>query len=40
VYETLFHEMYLERDRGLVIADVVDWLTRRFGASRATSGRA
>jgi alpha-beta hydrolase superfamily lysophospholipase len=30
VYENFFHEMYLERDRDVVIADVVDWLSRRF----------
>jgi alpha-beta hydrolase superfamily lysophospholipase len=32
VYEKVFHEMYLEPDRDLVIADVVDWLSRRFAA--------
>jgi alpha-beta hydrolase superfamily lysophospholipase len=32
VYEKLFHEMYLEADRDVVIADVVDWLSRRFAA--------
>jgi lysophospholipase len=30
VYEKLFHELYLETDRDVVIADVVDWLGRRF----------
>jgi alpha-beta hydrolase superfamily lysophospholipase len=30
VYEKLFHELYLEVDRDVVIADVVDWLSRRF----------
>ena len=30
VYEKLFHELYLEADRDVVIADVVDWLSRRF----------
>ena len=30
VYEKLFHELYLETDRDVVIADVVDWLSRRF----------
>ena len=30
VYEKLFHEMYLEADRDVLIADVVDWLSRRF----------
>src|SRR4029079_16823928 len=32
VYEKLFHELYLEADRDVVIADVVDWLSRRFPA--------
>ena len=32
VYEKLFHELYLETDRDVVIADVVDWLGRRFDA--------
>jgi alpha-beta hydrolase superfamily lysophospholipase len=32
VYERLFHEMYLEVDRDLVIADVVAFLSRRFPA--------
>jgi alpha-beta hydrolase superfamily lysophospholipase len=32
VYEKLFHELYLETDRDVVIADVVDWLSRRFAA--------
>jgi alpha-beta hydrolase superfamily lysophospholipase len=30
VYEKLFHEMYLEPDRDVVITDVVEWLSRRF----------
>ena len=30
VYERLFHELYLETERDVVIADVVDWLSRRF----------
>jgi len=30
VYEKSFHEMYLEPDRDVVIADIVDWLIRRF----------
>jgi alpha-beta hydrolase superfamily lysophospholipase len=33
VYEKLFHEVYLERDRDAVIADVIDWLSRRFAAA-------
>jgi alpha-beta hydrolase superfamily lysophospholipase len=33
VYEKLFHELYLEADRDVVIADVVDWLSRRFAAA-------
>ena len=41
VYEKLFHEMYLEPDRDVVITDVVDWLSRRFAAAaRAPAGRA
>jgi len=35
VYEKLFHELYLETDRDVVIADVVDWLSRRFVRSDA-----
>jgi alpha-beta hydrolase superfamily lysophospholipase len=35
VYENLFHELYLEADRDIVIADVVDWLSRRFLAVRS-----
>jgi alpha-beta hydrolase superfamily lysophospholipase len=35
VYEKLFHEMYLEPDRDVVIADFVDWLGRRFAANSA-----
>ena len=39
VYEKLFHELYLEPDRDVVIADVVDWLSRRFaGGARGASG--
>jgi alpha-beta hydrolase superfamily lysophospholipase len=36
VYDKLFHELYLEVDRDVVIADVVRWLSRRFatGCSR------
>jgi alpha-beta hydrolase superfamily lysophospholipase len=30
VYEALFHELYLEPERDVVIADVVAWLGRRF----------
>jgi len=33
VYEQLFHELYLEPERDLVIADVVAWLVRRFGGT-------
>jgi len=36
VYEKFFHEMYLEPARDVVIADVVDWLSRRFAAGPAT----
>ncbi|MDB4983548.1 MAG: hydrolase [Myxococcales bacterium] len=36
VYEDLFHELYLEPERDVVIADVVAWLTGRF---RGTSER-
>jgi alpha-beta hydrolase superfamily lysophospholipase len=36
VYEPLFHELYLEPERDLVIADVVAWLAGRF---RGTSER-
>jgi alpha-beta hydrolase superfamily lysophospholipase len=39
VYEKLFHEMYLEPDRDVVIADVVGWLSRRFEAGPATLAR-
>jgi alpha-beta hydrolase superfamily lysophospholipase len=31
VYEQLFHELYLEPERDVVIGDVVAWLTGRFG---------
>ena len=37
VYEKSFHEMYLEADRDVVIADVIDWLSRRFGTGGATA---
>jgi alpha-beta hydrolase superfamily lysophospholipase len=33
VYDDLFHEIYLEPERALVIADVVTWLSRRFGGT-------
>jgi len=33
VYEKLFHELYLEADRDVVIADVVDWLGSRLAAN-------
>jgi len=33
VYEKLFHELYLETERDVVIADVVGWLSRRFAAA-------
>lgn len=36
VYEKLFHELYLETDRDVVIADVVDWLRRRFAGVAST----
>jgi alpha-beta hydrolase superfamily lysophospholipase len=35
VYEKLFHELYLEADRDVVIADVVNWLGGRFAAGSA-----
>jgi alpha-beta hydrolase superfamily lysophospholipase len=35
VYEKSFHELYLEADRDVVIADVVGWLSRRFAADSA-----
>jgi alpha-beta hydrolase superfamily lysophospholipase len=33
VYEKLFHEMYLEAGRDVLIADVIDWLSRRFAVA-------
>ena len=39
VYEKLFHELYLETDRDVVIADVVDWLTRILQNGSVSLGR-
>jgi alpha-beta hydrolase superfamily lysophospholipase len=35
VYDELFHEVYLEPERALVIGDVVRWLEGRFGGTAA-----
>jgi alpha-beta hydrolase superfamily lysophospholipase len=35
VYEGLFHELYLEPERDLVIGDIVTWLGRRFRGTAA-----
>jgi alpha-beta hydrolase superfamily lysophospholipase len=35
VYDELFHEVYLEPERELVIGDVVRWLEGRFGGTAA-----
>jgi alpha-beta hydrolase superfamily lysophospholipase len=35
VYEGLFHELYLEPERDLVIGDIVTWLGRRFRGTTA-----
>jgi alpha-beta hydrolase superfamily lysophospholipase len=36
VYDQLFHEVYLEPERDLVIGDIVRWLGRRFGGKAAS----
>jgi alpha-beta hydrolase superfamily lysophospholipase len=38
VYEKLFHELYLEVDRDVVIADVANWLSGRFAAHSGQLG--
>jgi alpha-beta hydrolase superfamily lysophospholipase len=35
VYDQLFHEMYLEPERDVVIGDIVRWLDGRFGGTAA-----
>jgi alpha-beta hydrolase superfamily lysophospholipase len=35
VYDQLFHEMYLEPEREVVIGDIVRWLDSRFGGKAA-----
>jgi alpha-beta hydrolase superfamily lysophospholipase len=35
VYEELAHELFLEPERDRVIADIVGWLSRRFGGTAA-----